>query len=227
MNIIFGSKRLGQTVERAVNEKYPNQAVVTVEGQKGAKKSRRILFNTKAAELLSLEAGSVQEIVFGSLETGDVTGRKVLVMNLSAVGQDAGEMTVYKTSKNKVSYADSKEKGKAITSSHMCAEVFSFLSKDDQENVEFVLNVFGSDEIEAFELCCEACPKSQCIDPECDTHTCDATSGVIETNNGEMTTQDVTESVQDQIARDEQLDPIFQDERPDELVIENNSQEDW
>ncbi len=227
MNIIFGSKRLGQTVERAVNEKYPNQAVVTVEGQKGAKKSRRILFNTKAAELLSLEAGSVQEIVFGSLETGDVTGRKVLVMNLSAVGQDAGEMTVYKTSKNKVSYADSKEKGKAITSSHMCAEVFSFLSKDDQENVEFVLNVFGSDEIEAFELCCEACPKSECIDPDCDSHSCNTASGVIETNNGEMTTQDVTESVQDQVARDEQRDPIFQDENAAEKAAMEDIESEW
>lgn len=226
MNIIFGSKRLGQTVEKAVNEKYPNQAVVTVEGQKEAKKSRRILFNTKAAELLGLEAGSVQEIVFGSLETGEVSGKKVLVMNLSASGQEAGDMKVYKTSKNKVSYSDSKEKGKAITSSHMCAEVFSFLGKNDQENVEFVLNVFNSDEIEAFELCCEACPKDQCIDPECDTHSCDATSGVIETNNGEMTAQDVTESVQDQVARDEELDPIFKDESP-EVAQDNIVSEDW
>jgi len=93
MNIIFGTKRLGQVVAKASNEKYPNHAVVTVEGTKEAKKSRRILFNTKAAELLGLVAGEVQELVFGSLTAE--AGNQVLVMSLSEVGDNAGDMTIY------------------------------------------------------------------------------------------------------------------------------------
>ena len=62
MNIIFGTKKLGQIQTAATSEKYPGIPVITVEGLKGAKKSRRILLNKTAAELLNCEVGDVQHL---------------------------------------------------------------------------------------------------------------------------------------------------------------------
>ena len=148
MNIVFGTKKLGLSPVKAPSEKYPDMAVVTVEGAKEAKKSRRILFNTKASELLNLESGSVQEIVFGFVE--GVETPQILAMNVASIEGGVEEMVVYKTSKNKVSFSDSSEKAKSITSSHMCGEIFNFLSIEDTSNAEFKLTAFDNDEIEAF-----------------------------------------------------------------------------
>ena len=63
MNIVFGQKRLVNVASRSASiVKYPEQAVITVEGIKGAKKSRRILMNAKAAQYLELVVGEVENI---------------------------------------------------------------------------------------------------------------------------------------------------------------------
>tara|TARA_R110002020_G_scaffold100855_5_gene238080 strand:- start:13298 stop:13984 length:687 start_codon:yes stop_codon:yes gene_type:complete len=215
--IIFGTKRLGQ-VATVSSTKYPDRAVVTVEGTKGAKKSRRILFNKMAAELLGFETGDIQEAVFGSLVAE--SGNKLLISNTANLGENAtADMTIYKTSKNAVSYDDSSEKGKAITSSHMCGEISNFLDLNN-ETTEFELVSFDSDQIEAFEfakLCCnddtceEACvneievqaPEAVGID-ELSSET------VLVTNNGTMNGEELTNSIQEQVARDEANAPVLE-----------------
>lgn len=222
MNIIFGSKRLGASSERASNEKYPNNAVITVEGQKGAKKSRRILFNTKAAEMLNLENGVVQQLVFGSVEQGVDMDKQVLVMNTNSIDGETGEMTVYKTSKNKVAYVDSSEKGKAITSTHMCNEIFTFLGIDDSTNIEFSLVEFGAEQVEAYSL---ATLNINGADELSNSET----SGNIETNTGKMTAEEVIDSVQDEVMNAEVNDPIFVQDETDssveDTVAENSVEE--
>jgi hypothetical protein len=226
LQIVFGTKRLGGAVAKAITEKYPNNAVVTVEGVKEAKKSRRILFNTKAAEMLNLENGEIQRLVFGSVQAGANVDKQVLVMNLSSIGDDAGEMTIYKTSKNKVAFADTSEKAKAVTSSHMCSEVFSFLEKDDTANIEFSLVEFASDQVEAYtfaplnitegidELSAPAVISNDKIDDD----------PVLETNIGEMTGAEVQQSVQAEVARAEKADSIFASEEATELGIEDSAE---
>lgn len=215
--IIFGSKKLGQTQEKASNEKYPDLAVVTVEGQKGAKKSRRILLNTKAAELLNLESGAVQEVVFASVEVNETNERGILIANRSALpyGEEAGEMVTYKTSKNKVSFGeDTAEKGKAVTSSHMCNEIFTFLGKDDSANIEFQLDAVEDQTIDAYSL-----NPVGSVQPVNET---------IETNAGEMTTEEVVGSVQEQVAQDEAADPIFGSEESAPASVETPvTADDW
>lgn len=222
MNIIFGSKRLGATTARAVAEKYPNHAVVTVEGQKEAKKSRRILFNSKAAALLGLENGEIQQLIFGSVQAGDNIDKQVLVMNLSSVGDDAGEMTVYKTSKNKVAFADTSEKAKAVTSSHMCSEVFSFLEGDDSANAEFSLITFESDQVEAYSLAPLNITNEVAIEeindaPAVVSNEDTANEPILEGNNGSYNGEDLQDSVQAEVARAEEADPIFATEEAAEL----------
>ena len=193
--IIFGSKRLGQQLAAvSAGDKYPDRAVVTVEGNKGSGKSRRLLFNTKAAQKLGLENGDVQELVFASVE--GVT-RQVLVANKSLVPEaDQENIVSYKTSKNKVSNGeDTKEKSKAITSSFFTREVFSFLGMDDEEgNAEFYLTAFPESQIEAHALI----PVGEEV--------------VIETNQGSHTMADVQDSVTTEIAKQEAADNILDEE---------------
>jgi hypothetical protein len=149
MGIIFGTKKLG-VADNAYNgnAKYPEMAVITVEAAKEAGKSRRILFNEKAAELLSLENGFIQHVAFGAVTDGV---NRLLVNNVSNMDIPEGaEITSYKTSKNKVSFEDSKEKGKAITSSRFAKEIIDFLSLDDSEQHEFRITEYDSTEINAF-----------------------------------------------------------------------------
>lgn len=151
MQIIFGTKKLTESVVRnASTEKYPQKAVVTVEGVKGHKKARRILFNLKACEELNLEVGSSQKLVFAPIHDT----KQVLIANMDTIDEDArGEMISYKTSKNKVAYGgESTEKGKAATTSFMCKELFSFFHKEDSVDLEFELNEFPSESVEAYSL---------------------------------------------------------------------------
>ena len=193
--IIFGSKRLGQQLAAVSSgDKYPDRAVVTVEGNKGSGKSRRLLFNTKAAQKLGLENGDVQELVFASVE--GVT-RQVLVANKSLVPEaDQENIVSYKTSKNRVSNGeDTKEKSKAITSSFFTREVFSFLGMDDNAgNAEFYLTAFPESQIEAHALI----PVGEEV--------------VIETNQGSHTMADVQDSVTTEIARQEAADNILDED---------------
>jgi hypothetical protein len=200
--IIFGTKKLGQAQESLSKEKYPELAVVTVEGQKGAKKSRRVLLNTKAAELLSCELGSTQRVVFASLETGVDSPKQVLIANADLMDNDV-EVT-YKTSKNAVSYTNSKEKGKAITSTHACNEIFSFLGMDDTQDIEFELTPFESTEVEAF-LFTQISDSSEMSEPAT------AEEDVLNTNNGSMSGEDLSASVKAEVARAEAESPVLEE----------------
>ena len=218
--IIFGTKRLGQTVAQATTEKYPDIAVITVEGVKGAKKSRRILMNTKAAELLNAEVGSIQELVFASVEMGEDKPNQVLIANAATIDNEVD--VTYKTSKNKVAYGeDSSEKGKAVTSSHACSEIFRFLGLDDSSNVEFQLNPFPSDDLEAFSLDAVGSVIPVVNEDAAPAITSDevADTPVLETNSGELTGAELQDSVQAEVARAEEANPVLQsDEDTNEVA---------
>ena len=203
--IIFGSKRLGQQLAAVSSgDKYPDRAVITVEGNKGARKSRRLLFNTKAAQKLSLDNGEIQELVFASVEG---TSRQVLVANKSLVPDaDQENIVSYKTSKNRVANGEeTKEKSKAITSSFFCKEVYSFLGLDEDNGAsEFYLNTYPANDIEAYALV----PVGQ--------------EPVIETNSGSHTMSDVQESVTTEIAKQEAADNILDE---DTVVEEDYNEE--
>jgi len=192
--IIFGTKKLGQVSAAHISsEKYPDIPVITVEGQKGAKKSRRILMNSKAAELLGCTVGEIQEIVFASVEMGANAPKQVLIANVATLPSTVD--VSYKTSKNKVAYDDSNEKGKAVTSSYACNEIFTFLGLEDSTNLEFQLGVFESKEIEAYSL--------------------DAVTGIvpesIETNRGAIATEDVVTETIAEVRRAEAKSPVIPD----------------
>ena len=196
MNIIFGTKRLGQTAAAASSAKYPDMAVVTVEGTKEAKKSRRILFNKTAAALLGFETGESQQSVFGSL-IGDSSNR-LLITNISSDPENAGEMTTYKTSKNNVSYDGTSEKGKAITSSFMCNEISGFLGLDNK-TTEFQLVGFDSDQVEAFEFV-----------PMTELPT-ENTEVSLENNNGALySPEEIVDTTREEVLAQEEAAPVLQ-----------------
>lgn len=196
MNIVFGQKRLVNVASRSASiVKYPEQAVITVEGIKGAKKSRRILMNAKAAQYLDLVVGEVENIVFAPVDDT----QQILIANTSTIDGDAGEMTSFSTSKNNVTFSETTEKGKGITSSHMCKEIFKFLGEDDSSDIEFELAVFPSESITAFSLC----KLDAALEGLTDT---------IETNNEVLTTEEVVNSVQNEVAQAEAENPIFEQE---------------
>lgn len=155
MNVIFGTKKLGkQDGAAGAYAKYPEQAVVTLEGDRGAGKSRRMFFNAKAAELLGLEAGHVQSIVFGAVEADEATNRIVLLGNASGMS-NLEDITIYKTSKNLVpTETEPKEKMKSIQSSAITREINDFLELNEMESHEYALEVFEVDEMntEVFKL---------------------------------------------------------------------------
>ena len=215
--IIFGTKRLGKSAVVS-SVKYADRAVVTVEGEKGAKKSRRILFNKLAAELLGFEAGEIQTAVFGSLVAED--GNTLLITNAGTIAEDdSRDMTVYKTSKNNVSFDDSNEKGKAITSSHMCNEISNFLDLDNK-TTEFELASFDSDELEAFAFVTmtepsiiEEVPFEAAAINEVDDQP------LIETNSGEMNGEELVNSIQNEVAAAEEANPVLAEEEAEETVF--------
>jgi hypothetical protein len=141
MNIVFG------TIKKAVrdtmsNEKYAGRAVVTVEGVKGENKSRRVLFNNTAMELLKIPVGAQQNMIFGFVEADDSVNRRLLIANADLLlGKE--ETVVYSVSKNKAAYDDSKEKGKAIASSPLIKEINTFLEVDENITHEYELAFFG------------------------------------------------------------------------------------
>jgi len=196
MNIIFGTKRLGQTAAAASSAKYPDLAVVTVEGTKEAKKSRRILFNKTAAAMLGFQTGETQQSVFGSL-IGDSSNR-LLITNISSDPENAGEMTTYKTSKNNVSYDGTSEKGKAITSSFMCNEISGFLGLDNK-TTEFQLVGFDSDQVEAFEFVAMTEPETQ------------STEAGLENNNGALySPEEIVDTTREEVLAQEEASPVLQ-----------------
>ena len=208
MNIVFGKKRLVDVAPRNTSVvKYPEQAVITVEGQKGAKKSRRILINVKASELLGLVVGEVENIVFAPVDDT----KQILIANTATIQGETDEMVSYSTSKNNVTFSDTSEKAKGITSSHMCKEIFKFLGEDDSFDLEFELAVFPTESIEAFDMVKMSEPLV-----------------VAEDNNGnELTSQDIADSVRNEVANAEAENPImdaptpqFENDAPENLDVD-------
>ena len=148
--IIFGAKKFG--VSNSANTsatKYPNNAVITVEPSKEGGRSRRVLFNAKACEVLNLENSEVQQIVFGFVE-GDCVG---LIANASLLESDViNSMTTYRTSKNRVNFEETKEKGKAISSSSIANELSSYFELDSTTIGEFRLNSYDTEGVESFSM---------------------------------------------------------------------------
>jgi plastocyanin len=141
--IIFGSKRLGKSDAQVSNEKYPELAVVTVEAIKGAKKSRRILFNAKAAEKLNLIAGDVQSIVFGTMMDSNTGAKSVLIANEANLDHENSEgLTMYNVSKNRVGVENTKEKFKSISSNILCGDIVDFLNLNNACQHEFTVGDF-------------------------------------------------------------------------------------
>jgi hypothetical protein len=179
--IIFGARKFGVSNTPAVTSKYPNTAVITVEPSKEGGRSRRVLFNAKASEVLNLEMSEVQQIVFGFVE-GETMG---LIANASLLGNDVMEsMTTYRTSKNKVSFESTKERGKAISS--IANEIANYYGLDNSVENEFSLESFDTDGVESFSM---SVMKSEdcCGDKDC------TQDGATDVNsNNEVIDQDVT-----------------------------------
>jgi len=147
--IIFGARKFGVSNTPLTTTKYPESAVITVEPSKDGGRSRRVLFNAKASEVLNLEMGEVQQIVFGFVE-GTTIG---LIANASLLGSEVvAAMTTYRTSKNKVSFETTKEKGKAISSTTIANEISTYFSLDDSFENEFSLTPHEAEGVESFSL---------------------------------------------------------------------------
>lgn len=150
MNIIFGSKKLGQIDGQDSNEKYPNRPVVTLEGDRGKGKTRRIIFNRTAMELMNLETGFVQQIVFGTIDSDENGNRGILVANANDL-LNVDDLTTYNTSKNQVKNENG-EKGKAISSARLTREIITFLDLDEDSEQEYELKAFDAQEIDSFRM---------------------------------------------------------------------------
>jgi len=139
MNIIFGKP----TVTREIIEKYNDLAVVTVEAVKGAKKSRRTIFNKSAIAELDLEKGVTNSIMFGWVTDGE--NKFVIIANTTGLAEQPTDV-VFKTSRNFVSWgADDEYKGKAISSGQLVKHIDSHLGASTEER-EYVLVPFKSPE---------------------------------------------------------------------------------
>lgn len=148
MNVIFGSKRLGK-VDGSHNEsyqKYTNQAVVTLEGDRGKGRTRRVLFNRTAMEQMNLEKGATQPIVFGTIDADENGNRAILIANANNLA-NIDDLTTYNTSKNAVAFENSKEKGKAISSAKLTKDMISFMDLDEDTETEFALQSFDGESL--------------------------------------------------------------------------------
>lgn len=145
MNIVFGSKRLGKIDGSSeACQKYADQAVVTLEGDRGKGRTRRVLFNRTAMQQMNLEKGSTQEIVFGTIDADENGNRAILIANANNMA-NIEDLTTYKTSKNAVSFEDSKEKGKAISSAKLTKDLIKFLDLDEDTQTEYALQPFDGE----------------------------------------------------------------------------------
>lgn len=147
--IIFGSKKFGVSDIPVSTEKYPNTPVVLVEASKQGGKSRRLIFNKKASEVLGLEMGFVQQIVFGFVK-GETVG---LIANATDLPSETLEnMQTYRTSKNKVTSENPLNRGKGISSTTLTKEISEYFGIDSNVENEFSLNTFESEGIESFSM---------------------------------------------------------------------------
>ena len=152
LNIVFGS--LKTTV---AGNSAPSQfgfASMKLEANRGPKTSRRILFNREAAALLRLPKGAVQTLLFGFAQPDSVNlTPRLFVINTDEFLHETKD-TTYKTSKNESSFTNSKEKGKAISSTKLSTEVRNFLGmSDDTQDIDFSISLYsGEGEADIYEL---------------------------------------------------------------------------
>ncbi len=144
INITFGTFKKSQR-DTSSHVKYADKAVVTVEGVKGDNKSRRVLFNATAMEVLNIPAGASQNIIFGFVDADELGNRRLLIANADML-PNKEQTVVYNTSKNKVSFEESKEKGKGISNSNLHKEINNFLEIDEMISHEYELEFFGTNE---------------------------------------------------------------------------------
>lgn len=139
MNIIFGKP----TTVKEIVEKFPELAVVTVEAVKEAKKSRRTIFNKEASEVLNLERGVANSIMFGWVTDGD--DKYIILSDITGLAESPTDV-VFKTSRNPVSWGDTDQyKGKAISSGQLVKHINSHLGESEEER-EYVLSPFDNPE---------------------------------------------------------------------------------
>jgi len=188
MNIIFGSKRLGKVDgSHESYQKYPGVPVVTLEGDRGKGRTRRVLFNRTAMELLNLERGDVQQIVFGTIDADDNGNRAIIIANVNNLA-NIDDLTTYKTSKNVVAYENSKEKGKAISSAALTKQMISFLDLDEDTECEYRLDGFdtnGTIGADTFKFVSVEEEKPCCGDEDCTDENCTAHDTVQDTAEDE------------------------------------------
>ena len=143
LNIVFGSiKKNGGS---RIAEQAFDFPVVTMEANRGPKTYRRILFNRPAMQLLDMEDGEINEMLFGFASGED---NRLFIVNTAEFIAKVEDKT-YKTSKNKAAYTNSKERGKAISSNPLSTEIMSFMSiASDDVDTNFKLTLY-SDEGEA------------------------------------------------------------------------------
>jgi hypothetical protein len=147
LNIVFGSLKTTAAANSAESEF--GFASMKLEANRGPKTSRRILFNREAGALLRLPKGAVQKLLFGFAQptTPDESPR-LFVINTDEFLHETKD-TTYNTSKNESSFTDSKEKGKAISSTKLSTEIRTFLGMDDDsQDINFSISLY-SDEGEA------------------------------------------------------------------------------
>ena len=150
LNVVFGTlKKAGREISN--NQKYPELAVVTLEAPIEGK-NRKIMFNAQAMELLKLEAGATQNVIFGFIEADENMNRRLLVANADFL-ENKGDTVVYNTSKNKVPYS-TKEKGKSISSSYLHKEINEFLEINADIAHDYELVYFGENGgLDLYEFC--------------------------------------------------------------------------
>tara|TARA_R110000765_G_scaffold125710_1_gene223342 strand:+ start:924 stop:1598 length:675 start_codon:yes stop_codon:yes gene_type:complete len=152
LNIVFGSLKTTVAGNSAPSEF--GFASMKLEANRGPKTSRRILFNREAAALLRLPKGAVQNLLFGFAQpdANNATPR-LFVINTDEFLHETKE-TTYNTSKNESSFTDSREKGKAISSTKLSNEVRSFLGmQDDTTDINFEISLYsGEGEADIYEL---------------------------------------------------------------------------
>tara|TARA_R110000796_G_scaffold1671_2_gene6851 strand:+ start:1611 stop:2330 length:720 start_codon:yes stop_codon:yes gene_type:complete len=132
LNIVFGSiKKIAPAAIQQFD--FPS---MKVEKNRGKGTTRRVLFNKSACRLLELDAGGVQELLFGFAQPQQENEARLFVVNTAEFIKEVEDKT-YKVSKNYAAYDDSKEKGKSISSTQLCNEIRQFVAIGDATDTDY------------------------------------------------------------------------------------------
>lgn len=133
LNIVFGSiKKIAPAAIQQFD--FPS---MKLEANRGKGTTRRVLFNKSACRLLELDAGGVQELLFGFAQPQGEDGARLFVINTAEFVQEVEDKT-YKVSKNYATYdGDTTEKGKTIGSTQLCSELRKFVGLGDDTDTDY------------------------------------------------------------------------------------------